>query len=233
MSDSELTDLLERSQAELANLDCEESLEQLEKECSSLYKKVVTLAAVLTRKRSKSALSLAKVVDSELKDLNMADAKLSVSFKECEPNPTGNTIVEFEMVTNKGQEPGPLKQIASGGELSRILLVLKKVLRDQTGVNVLVFDEVDSGVSGKVARAMGEKLKSLASNSQVLCITHLAQVASLADAHFVVRKESNNSVQTTVERLTDDMVVDEIARMLAGYQITETSRASARELLAS
>jgi DNA repair protein RecN (Recombination protein N) len=126
-----------------------------------------------------------------------------------------------------------MRQIASGGELSRILLVLKKILRDKTGVNVLVFDEVDSGVSGKVARAMGEKLKALSQDSQVLCITHLAQVASLADAHFVVSKDSGKTAETRVSKLDDEKIVEEIARMLAGYKVTDSSRASARELLAS
>ena len=233
MTDTQLAALLEKSSAELLDLDCPDTLNTLESEFNDLHHEVLSLAAGLTKTRQKKALLLCETVNNELGDLNMPDAALSVAFEDCAPNESGTVKAEFQVITNSGQEPQPLRQTASGGELSRILLVLKKVLRDKTGVNVLVFDEVDSGVSGKVARAMGEKLKSLASESQVLCITHLPQVASLADAHFIVKKDAGSTVETTIERLSEDLIVDEIARMLAGYHITDISRASARELLAS
>lgn len=233
MDDAGLLDLLERSTAELLELDDSASLESLEKEVASLLAKVMKAGTVLDSVRKKKASRLSTLVATELADLNMPDARVLTSFETCEPNELGISRAEFLVVTNAGQDPKPMRQIASGGELSRILLVLKKILRDRTGVNVLVFDEVDSGVSGKVARAMGEKLKALSHESQVLCITHLAQVASLADAHFVVSKASGKSAETSVSRLSDEKIVDEIARMLAGYKVTDTSRASARELLAS
>jgi len=146
---------------------------------------------------------------------------------------SGFERVEFLVAPNKGEGFKPIAKIASGGELARILLVLKKVLRDRSGVNVLVFDEVDSGVSGKVARAVGEKLKSLAAGSQVICITHLAQVASLADHHFKVDKLSGKRTISIIKEISGDEKVEEIARMLAGYTITAASRESAKELLSS
>ncbi|MCB0332682.1 MAG: DNA repair protein RecN, partial [Bdellovibrionales bacterium] len=121
----------------------------------------------------------------------------------------------------------------SGGELSRIMLVLKKVLRDSSGVDVLVFDEVDTGVSGSVARSVGEKLKQLSAGSQVVCITHLAQVASFADRHFLVEKVVGDRTTSVIRPLLDEERIEEIARMLAGYKITAASRESARELLTS
>ena len=131
----------------------------------------------------------------------------------------------------QGEQPRPLRTIASGGELSRIMLVLKKVLRDRSGVNVLVFDEVDTGISGGVARAVGQKLKSLSKNSQVVCITHLPQVASFADHHLLVEKAGVKRVTTRVRTLSEKETVDEIARMLSGFEVTQASRKSALELI--
>ena len=153
------------------------------------------------------------------------------------PAPDGIDSVEFLISPNRGEPARPLRQIASGGELSRIMLVLKKVLKERTGVNVLVFDEVDSVVSGAVARAVGEKLKALSAGSQVICITHLPQVASLADAHIFVQKQEvggRGAARRTirvVRELSPDERVDEGARMLAGREVTKASRESARELL--
>ena len=138
---------------------------------------------------------------------------------------------EFLFSSNKGETEKPLRQIASGGELSRIMLILKKILRDRSGVNVLVFDEVDTGVSGSVARAVGQKLKSLADMSQVICITHLPQVASFADAHILVEKVVGERTNSEVKILNEEERVYEIARMIAGYKVTEASKESARELL--
>jgi DNA repair protein RecN (Recombination protein N) len=137
------------------------------------------------------------------------------------------------MSTNKGEPVGSLAQIASGGELSRVMLVLKKILREQSGVNVLIFDEVDTGISGGVARSVGRMLKDISVQSQVLCITHLPQVASLSDKHFLVQKEVGERTMTVVRALSEGEKVDEIARMLAGFTITDASRASARELIES
>ena len=176
---------------------------------------------------------LCKAVTADLKELNMRDASLKVTFSECEPSALGIDKLEFLISTNKGEPHGPLIDIASGGELSRVMLVLKKILRERSGVNVLIFDEVDAGVSGGVARSVGRMLKEISKCSQVVCITHLPQVASLSDRHFLVNKEVGERAVTVVKELTPEEKVDEIARMLAGYKITDASRASALELITS
>jgi DNA repair protein RecN (Recombination protein N) len=163
----------------------------------------------------------------------MVGAAIDVRFTPCEPTTIGTDRVEFLISTNKGEPFGSLAQIASGGELSRVMLVLKKILREQSGVNVLIFDEVDTGISGGVARSVGRMLKDISGQSQILCITHLPQVASLSDKHFLVQKEVGERTMTVVRALSESEKVDEIARMLAGFTITEASRASARELIES
>ena len=163
----------------------------------------------------------------------MRDASLDVRFSEIGPTASGLDKVELLISTNTGEPHATLSHSASGGELSRVMLVLKKILRERSGVNVLIFDEVDTGISGGVARSVGQMLKEISIRSQVVCITHLPQVASLSDRHFLVNKEVGERAVTVVRQLTDLEKVDEIARMLAGYKITEASRASARELIGS
>ena len=162
----------------------------------------------------------------------MQGVSFEVSIQKTEYGPLGQDMLEFLISTNPGTAAKPLRKIASGGELSRIMLVLKKILREKSGVNVLIFDEVDSGVSGAVARAVGEKLHTLASHSQVLCITHLPQVASLADKHFRVEKQVvKQDTMSLVRELSKDERIHEVARMLSGHTVTEAARQSAKELL--
>lgn len=191
------------------------------------------IAAMLSESRLKAGSTLAHVVEKDLGTLSMPEAKLKIEIEEGEFAPDGKDRVEFFISTNKGELFKPLAQIASGGELSRIMLVLKKNLRDRSGVNVLVFDEVDSGVSGSVARAVGQKLKELSKFSQVICITHLAQIASLAERHILVDKIVKDRTFSIIKVIEGEEKVDEIARMLAGYEITRASRESAKELLTS
>lgn len=210
------------------------SVEKLEAEVERTKMGVEEVGRELSRSRERAAVRLAKDVRGELKEVAMEGASIEVRLTtEAEAGPTGLERVEIVIATNPGEPFKPLKLIASGGELSRLTLVLKKVLRDRSGVNILVFDEVDTGISGSVARAVGEKLRALSKDSQVLCITHLPQVASLADTHFLVTKTSGKRATSRIERIEDSKVVDEIARMLAGYNISSAARESARELLAS
>jgi DNA repair protein RecN (Recombination protein N) len=232
-NDTGLIELLREAQEELQLLDQGESIAVLKSNEQELFNLMKGAARRLTRSRVKAGRLFAQEVKAELAELNMSDAELKVNLDEDVFSETGQDRIEFFITTNKGEALRPLRQVASGGELSRIMLVLKKLLRDQTGVNVLVFDEVDSGVSGGVARAVGSKLKSLAEHSQVLCITHLPQVASLSDRHFLVEKQIGDRAVTVVRELEDQEKVDEIARMLAGYEITAASRESARELMSS
>lgn len=233
-NDLGLVELRDRSRRELDLLDEAVNLDALRGEVEKLRAVAESAAAELTAARRKAGAQLSRAVERELAELSMKDTKLTLSLvRRDELGPHGLDAIEFLISTNKGEPAKPLKGVASGGELSRIMLVLKKVLRERTGVNVLVFDEVDAGISGGVARAVGEKLKALSRGSQVLCITHLPQVASLADHHILVQKQVGVRAVSTVRVLQGEERVDEIARMLAGYQITEASRESARELIAA
>jgi DNA repair protein RecN (Recombination protein N) len=140
--------------------------------------------------------------------------------------------VEFLISPNPGEPLRPLAKIASGGELSRVMLAIKTILAGTDQVETLIFDEVDTGVSGRAAQAIAEKLARVARERQVLCITHLPQVASLADAHFLIRKEmSENETMTVVRQLSDEERVKELARMLGGAEVTETTEEHAREMI--
>ncbi|MBX7138831.1 MAG: DNA repair protein RecN [Oligoflexia bacterium] len=228
-----LAAMLAESSEELATIQDPGSHAELQARVSENEKMVRAAAAKLRAARSAGAARLVKQVERELAELNMKEAKLRIDFTEAEPGPYGMDQVNFLAAPNKGEGFKALAQIASGGELSRLMLVMKKILRDRSGVNVLVFDEVDSGVSGAVARSVGEKLKGLASDSQVICITHLAQVASMADHHLVVEKQVGKRTVSLIREIQGDEKIDEIARMLAGYTLTKASRESAKELLSS
>ena len=226
-----LLNLLGEAQSELELLDDANVLSKLKSKLLKEEKKLDGLAQKLTASREQASKSFTELVQEELAELNMTGVKLSVSFEEIDYSITGKEKIQFLIATNPGESLKALKEVASGGELSRIMLVLKKVLRDKTGVNVLVFDEIDSGISGGVARAVGAKLKFLSDSSQVVCITHLAQVASFADQHFLVDKIQGKRTRTSIRELKEDEKIDEIARMLSGFNITEASRLSAKELL--
>ena len=147
---------------------------------------------------------------------------------------SGFDQVEFIVQTNPGLSPQPLRKIASGGELSRIMLALKGVLAAGDRVSVLVFDEIDANVGGRLGSVIGEKLRRLAAHHQVLCITHLPQIASYADLHLTVRKDvTGHETRTTVRRVEGPERLEELAEMLGGQRVTDTTRAQARELLES
>jgi DNA repair protein RecN (Recombination protein N) len=205
----------------------------LEAQVEGLQRRVMMDGERLSKDRIQAAQRLMKAAARELAEVNMPECRLEPATTTIPPGPSGIDRIEFLVATNKGSELRPLRQIASGGELSRLTLVLMKLLRDRSGVSVLVFDEVDTGISGGVARAVGEKLLGLARESQVICITHLPQVASLADHHFLVKKGGKSTTKAEIHELVGDEKVNEIARMLAGYDITPASRASAIELLTS
>jgi DNA repair protein RecN (Recombination protein N) len=233
LDDAGLCELKERVSQELDALSGGAGYLELEREVARLLDVATQVGTELRKVRQKGAGELCKAVTAELRELNMQDASLQVRFSDSEPSPLGIDKLEFLISTNKGEPYGPLVQIASGGELSRVMLVLKKILRERSGVNVLIFDEVDAGVSGGVARSVGRMLKEISKCSQVVCITHLPQVASLSDRHFLVNKEVGERAVTVVRELTSEEKVDEIARMLAGYKITDASRSSAIELITS
>jgi len=192
-------------------------------------------AKELSRKRKKAARELDKAVAIELPPLRLEKAKFTTLFEkrtEAEWGPKGIDQVRFEVSTVPGMPCGPLGRIASGGELARFLLALKVVLHQANAVETLVFDEVDSGVGGAIASAVGERLARLAKNAQVLVITHSPQVAAFGAHHLrVAKKDDGKKIITIVEDLDVSDRREEIARMLAGAEITEEARAAADSLL--
>lgn len=205
----------------------------LEKETASCHEALKEQADELTKARRQSASLLEKSIEKELHDLNFGDAKLSIDFKTPDMiGPDGNDIVEIMITTNKGEPLKPLVKIASGGEISRIMLAIKNITGTYDNIPTMIFDEIDAGISGITASIVGRKLREIAQNHQIICITHLPQIAANGDANFRIHKESDeNSTYTHVDRLPEDEVIDEIARLLGGENITETTRASARELI--
>ncbi|OGW59828.1 MAG: DNA repair protein RecN [Nitrospirae bacterium RBG_16_64_22] len=193
-------------------------------------------AAALTSKRKKAAASLEKQIAGELEALGMPHARLTVRFSPVEGNPpwnsAGGETAEFLFSANPGEEPRPLARIASGGEISRVMLALKSLSIAASPVPVLIFDEVDAGVGGAVASAVGERLKRLSRGAQVFCVTHLPQVASLADTQLSVEKEvRKDRTVTSVRALSQTERVEEIARMLGGKSVTPVTRRHAEEML--
>jgi len=191
------------------------------------------VAAALTEARRKAGRKLAKAAGEALAELGMAGARVEVVV---EPSPrigpTGWDRVELMLCANKGEAPRPLARVASGGELSRIMLALKLSLRRADPVATYVFDEVDAGVGGATAEVVGRQIRRVADSRQVLCVTHLAQIAALADAQFRVEKyQKNGRVETSVTRLSAAERREEIARMIGGIQITSKTRAHAEEML--
>ncbi len=187
----------------------------------------------LTQERKTLAVKMGKTISAELAKLNMKEAKFNISVSEAPSSAHGADRVEFMLAANPGEPPRPLSKVASGGELSRILLVLKTTLSERSGASLQVFDEIDTGVGGRVAHVVGEKLGRVAGFAQVLVVTHAPQVAAFADKHFVVSKSSSEDrAQTEVRVLDDKQRVSELARMLAGKKVTPEFEDSARELLA-
>ncbi|SCJ78193.1 Recombination protein N [uncultured Eubacterium sp.] len=207
----------------------------LEKETARCYESLKKQADLLTKARRLSASMLEKSIEKELHDLNFGEARLSIDFKSPgEISPDGNDIVEILITTNKGEPLKPLVKIASGGEISRIMLAIKNITGTYDNIPTMIFDEIDAGISGITASIVGRKLREISQNHQIICITHLPQIAANGDANYRIQKESDeNSTYTHVDRLPEAEVVDEIARLLGGENITETTRASARELIAS
>jgi len=188
--------------------------------------------AKLCALRGKAGESLREAMERELGDLEMKKTKFLVSLEPGDPAPGGADRVEFLISPNPGEPLKPLARIASGGELSRLMLALKSVVARADPVPVLIFDEIDTGVSGRQAAVIARKLLALAQGSQVLCVTHLPQIAAAADRHYLISKnEMEGRTRTTLETLNDDQRVEEIARMLAGVAPTDSARANARELI--
>ena len=188
--------------------------------------------AELTQKRKTAAQALEQRIQSELRDLDMNKVRFAIEFTEKEPAADGCNVIRFLMSANAGEDLRPIAKIASGGELARIMLALKNVLAEQESIATLVFDEVDTGVSGRAAQKVAEKLTQVARHKQVLCVTHLPQLAAMADTHFSVEKgESGGRTFTRVIQLDREARKAELARITGGSQVTPALLESAGELL--
>ncbi|MCK7613537.1 DNA repair protein RecN [Roseibium sediminicola] len=232
----ELAALCETMSNDLADLDAgEDKLAALVEAAAKARATYDKKAAALSEKRRKTAKALEKAVEKELPDLKLERAKFIVELQSdpASPGRSGIDQLEFHVQTNPGTRPGPMMKVASGGELSRFLLALKVCLADKGSAPTLVFDEIDTGVGGAVAEAIGLRLARLAASVQVLTVTHAPQVAARAEGHFLIAKEAlkRDRVATRVQRIDEDHRSEEIARMLAGSVITEEARAAARRLL--
>ena len=225
-----------RCREELAGLGhAGEAIEEVEASLHALADEEGELAGRLGEVRLRAAPRLAESVMGELSELGMEGATFSVELEPREQRTSlGDERVELTIAPNAGVAAAPLREVASGGELSRTMLALMSVANEGDGAGTLVFDEVDAGIGGQTARAVGRKLGALAARRQVLCITHLPQIASLANRHFRIEKRAGGELaQTVVEQLTDAAVVDELCRMLGGDSSDDGARRHAQELLAA
>ena len=213
-------------------LDYENYMEGLRSKLAKAEAALGKATVKLTKLRKEQALILEKAIEDGLKDLNFADVKFEISFGEFENyTADGMDDVEFMISLNPGQPVRPLVNVASGGELSRIMLAIKSVMADRDDIETLIFDEIDVGISGRTAQKVSEKMAVIGKKHQVICITHLAQIAAMADAHFVIKKSVEEMDTTTnIYELNEKESIEELARILGGAKITETVMQSALEM---
>lgn len=232
-SADEVATFLENAQNELAEIKLsDERLLQLDKEGTAEFKRLLSLAQGLTKAREQAAERFMAAVSAELVFLDMPNVKLSVKREQVKPNAKGQDIIEFLISTNVGEPPKSIAKIASGGELSRIMLAIKNSLASKDDVGTLIFDEIDTGVSGRAAQKIGLKLHQAGQARQVISVTHSAQIAALGDNHFLIKKEvSGDSTYTTVHPLDLDGRVHEVARIMSTDKITDLMLKNAREMI--
>ncbi|HWK24034.1 MAG TPA: DNA repair protein RecN [Ureibacillus sp.] len=230
----EILKYFEKIQDELIQLqNRDETIQNYEKKLSKMEEELDQLALSLTKIRTKSAVKLSEAIMEQLRDLHMEKAKFIVNFESLHSfDVNGKDYVSFYISTNVGEPPKSIPKIASGGELSRIMLALKTIFSSSNGITSIIFDEVDTGVSGRVAQAIAEKIAAISISSQVLCISHLPQVAAMADQHYLIRKQvDQNRTYTTVSQIDIQNRVEEISRMMSGSEITDLTLQHALELL--
>jgi DNA repair protein RecN (Recombination protein N) len=233
---NQVSQLLTDLNTELDSLDCsDEKLAELENVELQQLNELLALCSQLTKKRKTAASKLQKAVGKQLQALRMANCSIEFALTELEqPNQYGKESIELLITTNPAQAPQALGKIASGGELSRIGLAIQVITAQTTATPTLIFDEVDSGIGGAVAEVVGKLLRELGKKTQVICVTHLPQVACQANQHFIVDKTvSKKQVQTNLQQLSEAQRLEEVARMLGGVEITQQTRAHAKELLES
>lgn len=222
---------IEEELSQLLNRD--ETIQRSEQELKKMEQQLHTLADELSAIRKENAVKLSEAIMEQLRVLHMEKAKFIVNFEQLEQfDANGHDYVAFYISTNVGEPPKSLPKVASGGELSRMMLALKTIFSSSNGVTSIIFDEVDTGVSGRVAQAIAEKIADISFNSQVLCISHLPQVAAMADHHYFIKKQvENERTYTTLTEIDEDQRIEEVSRMMSGAEITESTLQYARELV--
>ncbi len=210
----------------------DEYITKLNKELSAAESKLEQLCSALSQIRKRKAKELTERIREALVALNFLDIQFEMTFEQTEHyTSNGFDDGEFIISTNPGEALKPLSRIASGGELSRIMLGIKSVLADKDEIETLIFDEIDVGISGRTAQKVSEQLSSIAKHHQIICITHLAQIASMADSHYIIEKQTDGmSTQTIIRKLAEDETIDELSRILGGAEITERVRENAKEM---
>ena len=210
----------------------EENLLALKENLNSSLQKVLSLCDRISDVRKTSAVKLSEDIRNALEDLNFGQVRFEIELRKL-TNPSGNGMdeAEFMISVNPGEEIKPLAKIASGGEMSRIMLGIKSVLAGKDEIDTLIFDEIDTGISGRTAQKVSEKMAGIATSHQVICITHLPQIAAMADRHFLIHKDIETGfTRTHIDILNDDAMVDELARMLGGTEITDIVRQNAAQM---
>ncbi len=232
-TEEEILEFYDRAVKERESIiNSDELKKELTQKVKTSYNDALESAKKLSQTRKNAAKLFSQNVCEQLKFLDMPSVKFSVKIDECELNANGIDTVEFYLSANAGEEPKPLSKIASGGELSRIMLAIKSVLSEKDGISTLVFDEIDTGVSGSAAQKIAIKLKQVSSNHQVICVTHLAQIAAYADEHLLISKsEVDGQTYTKLTSLDYEMRKKEIARIMGGINITGAMLESAEQML--
>ena len=230
---ADILEYLENAKRELDEIEfADDHLERLKKKLKAAEKEAWDAALALRASRKETAMRLSERILTELAQLDMPRVQFECVFTELELSPNGADAVAFYMSANAGEALKPMSKVASGGELARIMLAMKNVLAEQDRVNTLIFDEVDTGVSGRAAQKVAEKLRAVAKHKQVLCVTHLPQMAALAHTHLLIAKsERDGRTYTTVTPLDFEGRKREVARIIGGANITETTLKSAEEML--
>ncbi len=230
---TEILDYLTRAKQELDDIEfADDHLERLKKKLKKAEKAAWEAALALRKNRQETAKAMSRRILTELAQLDMPRVQFEVQFRELDLSPTGADAVAFYMSANAGEALKPMSKVASGGELARIMLAMKNVLAEKDQVNTLIFDEVDTGVSGRASQKVAEKLRAVAEHKQVLCVTHLPQLAALANTHLLIAKsERNGRTYTSVTPLDLEGRKRELARIIGGTNITETTLKSAEEML--
>lgn len=210
----------------------EDNLNKLLKKIEEKEAEATVLAEKISQNRKKTSEILEKKVEEEINKLNIKDAKFKIEIKEKELSFDGIDKIEFLIAPNLGQDLMPMAKVASGGEMSRIMLGFKSIIAEKDNIPTLVFDEIDTGISGKTAQIVGNKIKEVSKDRQVIVISHLPQIVALADTHFAIKKDVvNNSTISTIDKLSYDERVNEVARLIGGMNVSEIAIETAKEMI--